>query len=474
MALILVFGLITSGSASAVLLAPKSMPYESSSALDHQSINQFASKAGKSIRPGVNPVVSGIAKTSRYLTVNNGEWFWNHDVGPFPGFQPYEFQWYQCKKAVKKPTSKRPKNCSPVRGSDEHWIKLDDNNKKKYMVAQVFATTTEGHSSSVFTKSSRLVTKLKSADEKVVSIDSNGLGGFCTISSKRKQYCWGTMPDVLPILFPAAQARLKTSISGDCYVEEFPEVAGNPQRARCLEQWNPSFRFLLPEIFPATKIDGGNPYCAFDLGILCWGRNDDDLLNGFDGNLDYYRTPTGIHGFTGYPSGAPLDLEIVWGAICVLWSNDLLECKHSRRSSGSTAVVRTDITAMSGARGMLCFLTNEGNAGCYRGDNRASIPGGWEPLDKGSGIDISTDGTMGCLVNDGGFVSCWGSNYGDPTQIVPGVTDAVQIEVDDGTACAVIADGTVQCWGANRGGAVGNGLVGEQWTPQEVFGLFLR
>jgi hypothetical protein len=459
MALILVFGLLTSGPAGAVSPAQKSMPRESSSAREHQLIDQSALVAGKSIRPSANPVLSGVAKTSRYLTVNDGAWDWNHDVGPFPGFLPFEYQWFQCKAAVKKATSKKPRSCRAVPGSNEPWIKLSDNDNKKYMVAQVFASTTEGHSSTVFTKSSRLVTKLKSTDEKVIAIDSSWAnGGFCATTSLKRLICWGSHQGG-PASTPHGSSSL--AIRGNCSLNVDSTAPTGEGRVSCgyphqnlqhtgsqlVSQWDNESWCLLSE----------------QSGFNCWGS--------FDGfGRDWEPNPFTIDRWEELEIQKWVDMAWSTGKFCGITADATLVCYDGSNGFGGGE----GFTHIEASRSVFCSIRVGGYMDCERrrllSDLHLPLSNSLRFFEPATSIAVSDN--YACWTKLGGEVYCFAAFLDEP-QRLDGVTNATQIATTGDSWCVITSDGNVTCWGRNDRGQLGNGTTSD-WSesPQEVIGLF--
>ncbi|MEY3696387.1 MAG: hypothetical protein RJA41_37, partial [Actinomycetota bacterium] len=105
-----------------------------------------------------------------------------------------------------------------------------------------------------------------------------------------------------------------------------------------------------------------------------------------------------------------------------------------------------------------------------------------KPLNLNNVVKISSGSTHQCALKANGNVWCWGNNIfgelGDGTNystkkpnIVPGISDAIDIDVNYSTSCAVLSDFTVKCWGLNIGN-IFNDNTTKNLSPREVPNLF--
>lgn len=101
-----------------------------------------------------------------------------------------------------------------------------------------------------------------------------------------------------------------------------------------------------------------------------------------------------------------------------------------------------------------------------------------KPLNLNNVVKISSGSTHQCALKANGNVWCWGTNIfgelGDGTNystkkpnIVPGISDAIDIDVNYSTSCAVLSDFTVKCWGLNIGD-IFNDNTTKNLSPREV------
>jgi alpha-tubulin suppressor-like RCC1 family protein len=173
--------------------------------------------------------------------------------------------------------------------------------------------------------------------------------------------------------------------------------------------------------------------------LACWGNNDD--------------------GQSGHGDGLSFDTPTVLDAV-----SDLR------------------FSVVSPARASTVALTTEGQAYVWgwNGGNRlglgASVGNEFTPAMLLPGrrvVDISQTGFHGCLVEDGGDLSCWGSAGPELGADISGETPMLvgssytRVFAGIGHTCGLRGQ-DLFCWGDSELGEVGDGTIGEVPTPTRV------
>ena len=200
--------------------------------------------------------------------------------------------------------------------------------------------------------------------------------------------------------------------------------------------------------------------------VLCWGSN------GF-GQL-------GIEGLTNVSVLAPAeatkfgenirDFELARDTVapntCAL-AGDTVRCWG--RGSGFPATITglTAPTAIEAGAVHGCVLEAAGELRCWRGDNL----GVDAPETLLTGVrSFATGDAHTCAVTTEARLLCWlghqvsalpGSFLEGLTatpQLIPELTDVMQVTAGDDFTCALTGDGRLWCWGANDGGQLGLGV----------------
>ena len=213
----------------------------------------------------------------------------------------------------------------------------------------------------------------------------------------------------------------------------------------------------------AMGISLGNSHsCALltDGKVMCWGKNDDNLLGGetqyYDENYNtLYRSVVEVPGIT-------------------------------------TA------TAIALGQFHSCALLAEGKVKCWgrnyyyqlgTGSHGGNGPSEVSGITTATGISLGT--THSCALLTDGRVMCWGrntANYGQSPygllgdigftssqSLTPleatGISTAIDISLGGEHSCAVMADDKVMCWGMNDWGQLGDGTTTNRLLREEVSGL---
>lgn len=155
--------------------------------------------------------------------------------------------------------------------------------------------------------------------------------------------------------------------------------------------------------------------------------------------------------------------------------------------SGADLVIATQIAM--GAR-HACAVTRDAEVYCW-GDAGQGQLGVLQPAQTMTGYAVKVQGLQGavrvaagndstCAVLRAGSVACVGEGsllagtQDDPgtPQMLPDITDAVDVSIFDGHGCVLRSGGQVACWGRNGFGQLGIAAsAGTQTTPAHVAGL---
>ena len=236
--------------------------------------------------------------------------------------------------------------------------------------------------------------------------------------------------------------------------------------------------------------------------VLCWGDNDSGQL-GNDSTTNS-STPVAV---TGLSSGV---VAIAAGGYhtCALTSAGGVKCwgddGNGQLGDGGDTSESTPVNVSGLSSGVASIAAGESHTSAVTTSNGAKCWGydGYGELGNGttndyhvpkavSGLastaaqlDLGANHT--CAVTTSGAAECWGflyhgqigtgaggyySYYSTPAG-VSGLSSGVEsVSAGGNTSCAVTTAGGAQCWGANGDGQVGDGASGNQYTPDDVYGL---
>lgn len=248
---------------------------------------------------------------------------------------------------------------------------------------------------------------------------SAGYEHSCSVSDAGVATCWGAVPLDVKAVHPTGLADIRAGNGFSCAL-----LASGPA--------------------PSASVASGS--------VICWGGS-----NAF--------SQTGAN--TPLNPGQPL--------------------RYLNADRSSTLLAATQIAV--GAR-HACGLTREGDVYCW-GDAGQGQLGLLQPAQAMTGYAVKVQGLQGavriaagnastCAVLRLGSVVCVGTGsllaqpQDDPgtPQVLPGISDAVDVSLFDGHACVLRAGGQVACWGRNGFGQLGAAASpGTQTTPVPVAGL---
>ena len=256
-----------------------------------------------------------------------------------------------------------------------------------------------------------------------------------------------------------------------------------------------------PSEFRSSALAGGTGHtCAIVSGgsVKCWGINTYGQLG--DGTRNSSLTPVTV---IGIDNAVAIDSMVEH--TCALLADHTVKCWGNNYFGGLgdgtfvDSAVPVPVVGLSQVKAIAvgqfhsCALTFGGAAFCWGENGSGQLGAGYSSLVgipnlvRVSGIEsaigIAAGGQNTCVIEVGGAVKCWGSNWGaqlgngtsggpqyTPSAVL-GVSGAVMIEGGVGHTCAVEGSGEIKCWGMNGSGALGNGNQELQLTAVRVVGL---
>jgi alpha-tubulin suppressor-like RCC1 family protein len=245
---------------------------------------------------------------------------------------------------------------------------------------------------------------------------------------------------------------------------------------------------------------GGSHTCAIlsNGTVQCWGFNANGQLG--NGTTTDSLVPVPVSNITDA-------LHIAAGNLhtCVVRTNGQLACwgKGANGRLGDGGVADSTVpVAVTGVNSMVFDQISVGQAhACARRNNGRVYCWGWNAtgqLGDGTTNDRSSaavvNGAIGiasvsagyqhsCAMLSNGTIKCWGRNtdgqvgidsFASPIttpQVVVSINTAARIGTGGWQSCARLQSGDVRCWGDNQYGAVGDGTLVDQASPQTVTGL---
>jgi alpha-tubulin suppressor-like RCC1 family protein len=268
---------------------------------------------------------------------------------------------------------------------------------------------------------------------------------------------------------------------------------------------------------------GDDHTCAIDgVALACWGDDSSGQLgDGTIGSPASEPTPAAVVGVgpvsgpgrvTGVSAGGAHTCVSEDPAITKCWGSDLSGQLGDGTAAAPAATATPAVTDIQRARvttgdahtcvfepkKLECFgddasgQLGDGVVGYPIADAvPATVPGFTNPKSAKVALaatDLSHGADHRCVIEVGGALRCWGSDYtgqlGDGTlqspavslvpSIVPGASGSLDVAAGGGHTCAVLPGGTVRCWGYDSVGQVGDGDAGLPdvvLTPVTVDGL---
>ena len=324
---------------------------------------------------------------------------------------------------------------------------------------------------------------------KVVEIGA-GAQFSCALTESHEAYCWGSNE--------AGMLGLGTAADAD--------VHARPQLVPAfgsVSELSVGARFVL------ARTDDGSVYG--------WGDGVDGELANKSVIGGYLSTPTrivGIDKVSALAAGERVACAIAGQSQALCWgrTGDPITATGEPGTAlmsvdGVVRVVPTNVPNLGAAHGVAAgaraAVAVADNGSVYGwGVSRAGLlefpqgnPGSWfsaRPIGtasyefSGKVVELTLGDNHGCALDDSGLVQCWGDNefgqaglgtitseWPQPIQTVPVLTDIVQIDAGGNATCAVRRDGVVYCWGANPYGQLGQDNGGDIKAVQASPGLVL-
>lgn len=253
---------------------------------------------------------------------------------------------------------------------------------------------------------------------------------------------------------------------------------------------NPSLEVsTVSSISNAIEVAAGSKYaCAVlsDGTLSCWGANvSGQLGTGTFAPSLIPKSVTGVSGAIHVATGTTHTCAVTLGGTVKCWGigfNGQLGNGISQTSLTPVNVVGiSTATAVTVGYKHSCALLRDGTVMCW-GDNGTTSPSS-KPLAV-PGIQataIAAGGNHTCVLLSDGTIKCWGwasdgqlgngvvGNGYTPNPVqVTGLTGAIGIAAGYGHTCAVLADRTVRWWGRNEDGQLGNGTTTPKGIPNPV------
>lgn len=237
----------------------------------------------------------------------------------------------------------------------------------------------------------------------------------------------------------------------------------------------------------ATTVGVGTQHSCASLStgsVSCWGQGASGQLG--NGAFSTSATPVAVTGISNAVDLAANNLSscalLATGSVRCWGANDAGQLGNGTRNAAASPVSALGINnAVAITTGALhtCALLTDTTVKCW-GHNYAGQIGNGTTTDALSPVtvpgltgvtSVSAGGAHTCATLTSGALRCWGRNnegqlglgtspfqYTSPV-VVPGVTDAVQVEAGDSHTCVRRSDGTLRCSGRNAQGQLGNGTT---------------
>jgi alpha-tubulin suppressor-like RCC1 family protein len=300
-----------------------------------------------------------------------------------------------------------------------------------------------------------------------------GFDFACALTSNdHKVYCWGNgtagsgVGTAAAVQLPTDALELSVGESSACArivgndvycwgQNSYADIGCGPDDAGAT-----TVSLLAPQLLMPASLDIG--HVAVGLQASCGATSNSG---------DVYCYGTGQWGSLGGPSLTPTScgssalMDFATNAIGHLVSSDYATCA-------------TDINNNIYCWGMNYVFTNAGLIDPDNGAQEFDTPY-LLPLPPGGGGSISMGWEHGCLISNGGGVTCWGaSTHGEtgiysssavPQRQVSGIGGSVaQMVAQRQFTCVLRTDGQVLCWGNNVGTLIGANVGTDTPTPTAI------
>lgn len=464
----------------------------------------------------VAPTITGNRWMGSEITVDDGTWFEYPEA-------TVTYQWYRCSSPVVA-ASTVPAHCSEsITGATSNTYLLDGADSGKYLTAVVEHTNTLGTTRHITAQS--IATFLPPSIETEPALTGTaevgstlflGEGLWSGIPAPTTSMSWyscseysGNSINNLPSDCQQVSSRglvpssLGLGVHHSCAAQPSGHVLcwglnsdgqlGNGSKT------NATAPVLVEGLEDAIAVSAGaNHTCAVkqDGQIACWGDNSAGQLGNIGiGTMSDQVSPVLVDGIT---DAIGVDVG-TWHSCAIVGDLRQVKCwgwngygtlGDGTTTSRYTPVYVSDLTgvvSLSAEFGYTCASDVASLVWCW--GRPPHISSGWRTAPElvpglTNAIEVKTGTSHACVLTDDGRVKCWGygggGQLGDgehetrrtPVYVTGGVEGVVSLALNDGSSCAVLIDGGIRCWGENDSFQLGrlsrdsNGA-----SPQQVVGL---
>ena len=287
-----------------------------------------------------------------------------------------------------------------------------------------------------------------------------GVGGFCALDSTGGVSCWGGAP--APSEGLPAGSRVAVGITAACLHASTAESVPEAQRGT-IQCWGsgPVMAGIPTGTLAVEALDlGSNHGCYLDGDsdtVACWGGNAVGQAtapdaSGFRSLSAAYDHACAVRndglvscwgasaaGQSAPPTGS-FDVTSTGGLHACAARGDDISCWGRDDSWQATAPITDaiDVSLAMGATG--CVLRQGGPVTCF--GNARNVP-------TGDFVAVAPGDRHACAVSDAGRVECWGANEASQVSGKPTGSNFVDVASNRSASCAVDDGGTFQCWGTS-------------------------